>query len=127
MRLRATLVGAAVILSVGMHEAALGQMKSGPGGATPSGAIFDRLHDSTTRPVPQVPPPTARPPASTWVPDRLVQVPGVDTPVLVPGHWERRLGDHEVYTPPLAGRSQNGDVILFPAGIQPPVDERQAP
>jgi hypothetical protein len=62
-----------------------------------------------------------------WVPDRFVQVPGVDTPVLVPGHWERRLADHEVHTPPLTGRSLTGDVVQFPAGTHPPVDERQAP
>jgi hypothetical protein len=127
MRSRTILIGAVVISSLGVHGLALGQTKSPPRGTTPTGAIFDRLHDSTTRPVPQVPPPTVRGPDMMWVPDRFVQVPGVDTPVLVPGHWERRLADHEVHTPPLTGRSLTGDVVQFPAGTHPPVDERQAP
>jgi hypothetical protein len=64
----------------------------------------------------------------SWVPDRFVQVPGVDGQVLVPGHWERRLSDHEVYTPPLTGRTPQGDsTIQFPAGTRPPVNERQYP
>jgi hypothetical protein len=62
-----------------------------------------------------------------WVPDRFVQVPGTDGQVIVPGHWERRLSDHQVYTPPLSGRAPNGDIVNFPAGTQPPAHERQAP
>src|SRR5881628_4237227 len=103
MRLRRVLLGVAVILNVAVPQVAWSQMKSPSGGTTPSGAIFDRLHDATTRPVPQVGPPVVRPPESTWVPDRFVQVPGTDSPVYVPGHWERRLSDHEVHTPPLTG------------------------
>ena len=126
MRWRTPFLGAVLILSLSAPQA-LGQMKSPPGGTTPGGAIFDRLRDSTTRPVPQTPPPTVRPPDMTWVPDRYVQIPGADSPVLVPGHWERRLSDHEVFTPPLTGRTQQGDIINFPAATRPPVDERQAP
>ena len=118
----------AVIVNVAVPQVASSQMKSPPGGTTPSGAIFDRLHDATMRrPMPQVPSPTAPTPDATWVPDRSVQVPGTDSPVFVPGHWERRLSDHEVYTPPLLGRTPNGDIINFPAGTRPPVNERQAP
>jgi hypothetical protein len=128
MRWRMALVMAVVILSVGSVHAAFAQMKSPPGGTTPSGAIFDRLNRSTTRPVPQTPAPTVRPPDMSWVPDRFVQVPGTDGQVLVPGHWERRLSDHEVYTPPLIGRTPQGDAtIQFPAGTRPPVNERQYP
>src|SRR5881628_4202564 len=127
MRLRRVLLGVAVILNVAVPRVAWSQMKSPPGGTTPGGAIFDRLHDSTTRPMPQVPSPTAPTPEATWVPDRTVQVPGTDGPVSVPGHWERRLSDHEVYTPPLLGRTPNGDIINFPAGVRPPTDERQVP
>jgi len=127
MWLRRVLLGGAVLLNVAVPQVASSQMKSTPGGRTPTGAMFDRLHDATTRPVPQVPPPTVPTPESTWVPDRQVQVPGTDSPVLVPGHWERRLSDHEVYTPPLPGRTPNGDTINFPAGARPPVNERQAP
>jgi len=126
MRWRTSFFGAVLILSVGALQA-LGQMKSPPGGTTPGGAIFDHLRDSTTRPVPQTPPPTVRPPDMMWVPDRYVQIPGAESPVLVPGHWERRLSDHEVFTPPLTGRTPQGDIINFPAGTRPPVEERQAP
>ena len=115
------------LMLIAVPHVALSQLTSPPGGTTPSGAIFDHLHDATMRPVPQVPAPTARTPEATWVPDRSVQVPGTDSPVFVPGHWERRLSDHEVYTPPLVGRTPNGDIINFPAGARPPVNERQAP
>lgn len=128
MRWGVMLIAAATIASVGSTRAAFGQMKSPPGGTTPGGAIFDRLNQSSTRPVPQTPPPTVHPADSMWVPDRFVQVPGVDGQVLVPGHWERRLSDHEVYTPPLTGRTPQGDTtIQFPAGTRPPVNERQFP
>jgi len=126
MRWRTPFLGAVLILSVSALQA-LGQMKSPPGVTTPGGAIFDHLRDSTTRPVPQTPPPTVRPPDMMWVPDRYVQIPGAESPVLVPGHWERRLSDHEVFTPPLTGRTPQGDIINFPAGTRPPVEERQAP
>jgi hypothetical protein len=62
-----------------------------------------------------------------WVPDRHVPVPGVRGPVLVPGHWEQRLSDHEVYVPPLTGRTDDGRVIQFPAGSHPPPGERVSP
>jgi hypothetical protein len=128
MRWRTALVMAVAILSVGSVHAAFAQMKSPPGGTTPSGAIFDRLNRSSTRPVPQTPAPTVRPPDMSWVPDRFVQVPGTDGQLLVPGHWERRLSDHEVYTPPLTGRTPQGDATIhFPAGTRPPVNERQYP
>jgi len=119
MQLRSVFFGVTAMLSALAPQVASSQ--------TPSGAIFDRLHDATTRPVPQVGPPTVPTPDMTWVPDRYVQVPGTDGPVSVPGHWERRLSDHEVYTPPLPGRAPNGDIINFPAGSRPPVNERQAP
>jgi len=127
MRLGKVLLGLAVILNVAVPQDASAQMRSRSGGTTPGGAIFDPLHGATTRPVPQVPAPTVPKPAATWVPERSVQVPGTDGPVSVPGHWERRLSDHEVYTPPLVGRTPNGDIINFPAGVRPPDNERQAP
>ena len=49
MPLRRVFLGVAVILNVAMPQVAWSQMKSPPGGTTPSGAIFDRLHDATTR------------------------------------------------------------------------------
>ena len=133
MRWRVVLDGIRTIVGVlSIHtpfvQTAFAQMKSPPGSTTPGGAIFDRLNQSSTRPVPQTPAPTVTPPSSTWVPDRFVQVPGVDGQVLVPGHWERRMSDHEVYTPPLTGRTPQGDTtIQFPAGSRPPANERQYP
>ncbi len=121
-------LGVMAMVSVSSMHPAFGQMRPAPGGTTPGGAIFDRLNQSSTRPVPTTPAPSVRPPTMLWVPDRLVQVPGVDGQVLVPGHWERRLSDHEVYTPPLTGRTPQGDTtIQFPAGTRPPVNERQSP
>jgi len=54
MRLGMVLLGVAVILNVAVPQVASSQMKSPPGGTTPGGAIFDRLHDTTTRPMPPV-------------------------------------------------------------------------
>jgi hypothetical protein len=106
---------------------ALGQITTPPGGTTPSGAIFDRLRNQSTRPVPQVSPPATPRSTMIWVPDRHVPVPGVSDNVLVPGHWEQRLSDHQVYTPPLIGRTPDGGVVNFPAGPRPPIAERQSP
>ena len=105
----------------------LGQITTPPGGTTPSGAIFDRLRNDLTRPVPQVAPPPVPRSTMMWVPDRYLSVPGVSDNVLVPGHWEQRLSDHQVYTPPLVGRTLGGGVLNFPAGTQRPFPERQAP
>ena len=127
LRSFAMLIGSVVILNVGMPAVASSQLKSPPGGTTPAGALFDRLNSATTRPIPQTPAPVAATPSDAWVPDRFIQVPGMDSQVLVPGHWERRLSDHQVYTPPLSGRATNGDIVNFPAGTQPPANERQAP
>jgi hypothetical protein len=128
MRLRRVLLGVAMILNVAVPQLASGQMRSPAGGTTPSGAIFDRLNDATTGSMPQAPSPTVpTAPVETWVPDRYAQAPGVDSPVFVPGHWERRLSDHEVYAPPLLGRTPNGAITNFPAGVRPPVNERQGP
>jgi len=127
MRLRTVLLTAVVALGITAPRAALGHLMAPPGGTTPGGSIFDGLRDTTTRPVPQVSRPPAPAAPDTWVPDRYVQVPGVDGPVLVPGHWERRLSDHEVYTPPLVGQTPDGRSLDFPAGPRPPVEERQGP
>ena len=52
MRWSTAFVVAVVAAGIGAPGLALGPMKSPSGGTTPSGAIFDRLHDATTRPVP---------------------------------------------------------------------------
>ena len=69
------------------------------GGGTPLGKSIEQLGRSVTRPVPQAPPPTVSRPDSVWVPDRYLPD-SVHGTVLVPGHWERRLSDHEYYAPP---------------------------
>ena len=125
MRLSGVLLGVAALWNVAAPRPASGRMLSS--GTTPGGAVFDRLDRSTTRPVPQVQAPAVSPSVDVWVPDRYVQTPQGDPSVLVPGHWERRLSDHEVYTPPLIGTTPNGDVINNPAGVRPPANERQAP
>jgi hypothetical protein len=124
MRLRSVFLGVTVMLSLIVPQVASSQMRSAAGGRLVR-AIFDRLNDATTRPVPRRPP-TVSTPGMTWVPDRYVQVPGTDGPVSVPGHWERPLSDHEVYARRCRA-GPNGDIINFPAGSRPPVNERQAP
>lgn len=106
-----------------------GAQATPPGGTTPGGAIFDRLRDQTTRPIPQTPPGSPHRPGSDmiWVPDRHVRVPGVEGDVFVPGHWEQQLSEREVYVPPLTGQTSDGRVIQLPAGRQPPPGERQSP
>src|SRR5881628_2773484 len=118
MRLRRVLLAAVVMLAITAGPAASGGLMTSPGGTTPGGAMFDGLRGATTRPVPRVSPAPAPAAPDTWVPDRYV---------LVPGHWERRLSDHEVYTPPLVGQTPDGRTLNFPAGQRPPVDERQGP
>jgi hypothetical protein len=104
-----------------------------PAGKTPSGTIFDRLQPETMRPVPSPPPRSSPPPSGAaagdmlWVPGRHVNVPGVEGQVFVPGHWERRLSEHEVHVPPLTGRAPDGRTITWPAGVQPLPAHRQAP
>ena len=127
LRSLATLIGSVVILSIGSPRGGVESAQVAAGRDHAGGRLFDRLNSATTRPLPQAPAPVPSTPSDIWVPDRFVQVPGTDGQVMVPGHWERRLSDHQVYTPPLSGRATNGDIVNFPAGTQPPANERQAP
>ena len=46
----------------------------------------------------------------------------------MPGHWERRVSDRESYTPPLtAVNPADGSLLIFPAGVRPPAEERREP
>jgi hypothetical protein len=96
-------------------------------GTAPGGAIFDRLDRLMTQPVPQVPAPTAPPPVDMWVPDRYVQTPQGDSSVVVPGHWERRLTDHEVFTPPFVGATPDGKRDELTGRCSTAANERQTP
>jgi hypothetical protein len=126
MRLRSTvLVPTLVLLTAAMAPAQMtGPSPSGPRPQDP----LDALRDSTRRPLPTVPPQPAPPPGpKVWVPDRHVTVPGVQGPVHVPGHWERRISEREVYTPPLVGVAPDGTAVVFPGGVRPVPEQRQSP
>lgn len=95
------------------------------GATTPGARALDQLERAVKRPPPVVTPSTAPRPDQQWVPDRYI--PGPDGVAHVPGHWERRVSDREVYTPPLVVCPQGGECVLFPGGVRPPMNERQAP
>src|SRR4030095_14463593 len=59
LRSLAILIGSVVMLNVGVPAVALSQLKSPPGGTTPAGALFRRLHPAP----PPAPPPRPRPSA----------------------------------------------------------------
>jgi hypothetical protein len=96
------------------------------GPATTSQAV-NQMNATSTRPLPSVTPPPRGGETMIWVPTRVVPLPGQGT-VVAPGHWERRLGAHEVYVPPLTVRNpQTGATTALPAGIRPPTEERLGP
>jgi len=96
------------------------------GPATTSQAV-NQMNATSVRPLPSVAPPQAGGETMIWVPTRVVPLPGQGT-VVAPGHWERRLGAHEVYVPPLTVRNpETGATTGLPAGIRPPTEERLGP
>jgi len=98
------------------------------GGGTGLGRAVDAITRSSTAPVPTVAPPRAPRPDSIWVPDRYLPAPHTGGTVLVPGHWERRVSDHESYVPPLTIMNPaDGRLQTFPAGVRPRAEERTAP
>jgi hypothetical protein len=122
------LVGGLIVGSlVALPRDGLAQASRPPVKTTPLGPTIERLEKSTTSPVPSVPAPAAPAADMIWVPDRHVQVPGIDGNVWVPGHWERKLSDREYYVPDLVGRTQDGGTVNVPAGTRPPVEERHGP
>jgi hypothetical protein len=86
----------------------------------------DQVIERASRPAPAAPAPA--PPAERYVPERRVRVNegGRETEVVVPGHWERRITDQQVLTPPRPGFGPQG-IIHLPGGERPPAAERQAP
>ena len=68
-------------------------------------------------------------PDSVWVPDRYILAPDTGSTVLVPGHWERRISDHESYAPPLSTLNPADGTVqkTYPAGVRPPAAERSGP
>lgn len=95
------------------------------GGGASTSQIVGRINASTTRPVPTVGPPEVTRPDRVWVPDRYVPIGDQPATALVPGHWERRVSDRELYAPPQAiVNPVDGSIRVVPAGPQPPVEER---
>ena len=98
------------------------------GGGTGLGHAVDQITGASTAPMPTVAPRPVVRPDSVWVPDRYVPAPDTGSAVLVPGHWERRVSDHESYVPPLSTiNPADGRVQTFPAGVRPPPEERPGP
>lgn len=95
------------------------------GGGTPSSRAIDQIQRSVTRPMPSLPPAAAPRSDSIWVPDRYVAGPA--GPVHVPGHWEQRIAPNEVRVPPLVVCTPGGECTLVPAGVRPPIEQRQSP
>ncbi len=114
----------AAIVTATVGVVPLGAQTTSP--LSSGGNIYRNLDRAVTRPL-AVPPPSTPSAPSTWVPDRYVTVPGVQNPVHVPGHYEQSISPTEAYTPPLIGTSPDGTQVVFPAGVRPRVDERQAP
>jgi hypothetical protein len=96
-----------------------------PLGPTTTSQAVNQMNATSMRPLPSVAPRPVVRDSMTWVPDRVVVVPGAGTAV-VPGHWERRLPDtKDVYVPPLTVVTPGtGAVQTIPGGIRPPVQER---
>ena len=98
------------------------------GGGTGLGRAVDQITGASTAPVPTVAPRPVVRPDSVWVPDRYLPTPHTGGTVLVPGHWERRVSDHESYVPPLTTiNPADGRLQTFPAGVRPRAEERTAP
>jgi hypothetical protein len=91
---------------------------------TAGSRAVDQINRSVTRPLPAAPAPKVAPSDQVWVPDRYVA--GSDGLLLhVPGHWERRVNDQEVHTPPVvACPTGSGPCVLVPSGIRPEPEVR---
>ena len=98
------------------------------GGGTGVTRAVDQINGTSRAAVPTVGPREVVRPDTVWVPDRWIPAPGTGGAALVPGHWERRVSDRESYTPPLTGvNPADGSLLIFPAGVRPPAEERREP
>ena len=98
-----------------------------PLGPATTSQVVNQMNATSMRSLPSVAPPPSVGETMIWVPTRVVPLPGQGT-VVAPGHWERRLDAHEVYVPPLVVRHpETGAIIVLPAGIRPPTEERVGP
>ncbi len=94
---------------------------------TPTSTAIDRINSMSRAPIPTVTPRETVRPDSVWVPDRWIPQPAGGQ-ALVPGHWERRISEHESYAPPLTSvNPADGSRTVYPAGVRPPAEERREP
>lgn len=92
----------------------------------PGGRVLDRLVQAVSGPLPRVDPSPIPRDDRLWVPDRYLPTPsGL---LHVPGHWELRISEREVWVPPLIGcRPATGRCVGLPAGIRPAPEARPGP
>jgi hypothetical protein len=107
-----------VLLGVDVGAAQItGTLGTSPSNAT--SRALDQLNQSVMRPVPSLPPAPVVRPATVWVPDQYIRVPGVASDVHVPAHWEHRLPSGQLYSPPLVGTTPEGQAVPLPPGSYP--------
>jgi hypothetical protein len=105
----------------------LGGAMAVPLGPTTTSQAVNQMNATSTRPLPSYAPREVVRERNVWVPARSVPLPGQGT-VSVPGHFERRLDNGDVYVPPLTIRNpETGAITTLPAGARPPSDDRLAP
>jgi hypothetical protein len=129
----------AVGVSAPQHAAAQASLGLPPAGASPSSLATPtgrtnittdataKINAASRAPIPVASGYVIVRPDLQWVPDRYVAVPGAPQGVLVPGHWEQRLSDREVYVPPLPIIVPGGGSQTIPAGVRPPANQRTEP
>ena len=106
----------------------LGGALAVPLGPTTIGRAVDQINRQSIRPIPAVPSRETPRSDQVWVPDRFVIIAGESAPVLVPGHWERRINDREFGVPALTiFRPSTGTHETFPGGVRGPTQTRPAP
>jgi hypothetical protein len=105
----------------------LGGAMAVPLGPTTTSQAVNQMNATSTRPLPSYAPREVVRERNVWVPARSVPLPGHGT-VSVPGHFERRLDNGDVYVPPLTIRDPaTGATTTLPAGPRRPSDDRLAP
>jgi hypothetical protein len=105
----------------------LGGAMAVPLGPTTTSQAVNQMNATSTRALPSYAPREVVRERNVWVPARSVPLPGQGR-VSVPGHFERRLDNGDVYVPPFTVRDPaTGAITTLPAGTQPPSDDRLAP
>jgi hypothetical protein len=112
-------------LARGLAGCLLGGAMLVPLGPTTTSQAVNQMNRASMRPPPMVTPTPVVRETMIWVPPRAVLVPGEPTGVVVPGHWERRTPEGDLYVPSLtAPVPSTGGLKSFPAGYQSPADPR---